>query len=427
MVARPLPDPLPVQPRGPVDAVLRVPGSRSLTNRALVAAGLARGPSRLDEPGESDDTQAMREGLRALGVRIDEAPGAWTVHGVDGRVRAPAAPVDVRASGTTARFLTAVATLAPGPTVLDGTARMRERPIQDLVETLRTLGAPGVALGPGGCPPVRMEGGGLGGGDVAIDARRSSQYVSGVLLVAPYAARDVRLRLVDGVCVSRPFVEMTLEVMTAFGAEAGFTEGGLEVRAGARYRGRELRIEPDAQSAVYGFAAAAIAGGRVRVAGIPRASRQADLRFLDALEKMGCRVVRDPDAVEVYGPQGRLRALELDMNDMPDAVLALAVVALFADGPTTIRNVANLRIKETDRLAALESELRRLGARAVAGPDSLRIEPGPLRGAVIETYDDHRMAMAFALAGLRVPGLAIRDPGCVTKTWPGYFAALEAL
>jgi 3-phosphoshikimate 1-carboxyvinyltransferase len=394
-----------------------------------VTAALAAGESVLTGATESDDAAAMREGLRALGVPIARAGDVWTVSGCGGRLPAcgPVA-VDVRASGTTARFLTAVATLAaPGAEVtLDGGARMRERPIGDLVAALGALGADAEALGPGGCPPVRVRGGGLAGGRVSLDARRSSQYVSGVLLAAPCARRDVEIELVEGRLVSRPFVDLTLQVMEEFGAEARWAgPGGLAVRAGRPYRARRYAIEPDAQAAAYVFAAGAIAGGRVVVEGIPPGSRQPDLRLLDALAAMGCTVRREGDAIELSAEPGALRGVRWDGDPMPDAVLALAVVALFADGPTEIRNVGNLRIKESDRLAALETEIRRLGGRAEAGPDWLRIEPAPLHGAAIETYADHRMAMSFALAGLVVPGVSIRDPGCVAKTWPDFFAALE--
>jgi 3-phosphoshikimate 1-carboxyvinyltransferase len=422
-----LPDPLPVRTRGPLDARIRVPGSRSITNRALVAAALASGESRLGGAAGSDDTDVMREGLSALGARIAVASDAWTVVGVGGRFEAPSAALYAGASGTTARFLTAAATLAAGPVVVDGTPRMRERPIQELVDALRELGADCEARSPGGCPPVSVSGGGLPGGRARIDARRSSQFVSGILLAAPYADRDVELSFVDGVLVSRPFVDLTLAVMGAFGARADWSGEGLRVRAGCPYQPRVYPIEPDAQSAVYGFAAAAIAGGRVQVDGIPAESRQTDLRFLEVLASMGCQVKREPAAVEVRRSEHTLRGVDIDMNAMPDAALALAVVALFAEGPTTIRNIANLRIKETDRLAALETQLCRLGGIATSGPDWLRIEPAPLHGAAIDTYDDHRIAMAFALAGLRVPGVTIRDPGCVSKTWPDYFDALERL
>jgi 3-phosphoshikimate 1-carboxyvinyltransferase len=423
-----LPAALRIAPRGALDARVRVPGSKSITNRALVIAALASGESLLRGGLESDDTRVMTDALRALGCTLETDGGAWRVRGSGGRLRAPAQPLDTGNSGTTARFLTAAATLADGPVVIDGNARMRERPIEDLVGALTGLGAACEILGRNGCPPVRVAGGGLPGGTSAIDASRSSQYVSAVLLAAPYAERDVALELAGGVLVSRPYVELTLQMMGAFGAHADWEGGaGLRVAAGTPSRGRDYPIEPDASSAAYPFCAAAIAGGRVRVEGIPSRSLQADFRLLELLEQMGCAVRRDADAVEVAGPASPLRGIDVDMNDLPDAVLALAVVALFAEGITRIRNVANLRIKETDRLAALETELRKLGAGARADADSLTIEPGPLRAAQIATYDDHRMAMAFALAGLRVPGVSILDPGCVSKTWPDYFAMLEQL
>jgi 3-phosphoshikimate 1-carboxyvinyltransferase len=371
----------------------------------------------------------MREGLVRLGVRMERAgPGDdWLVHGVDGHLVPVANELDVRASGTTARFLTAAATLAETPVVLDGSQRMRERPIADLVSALRALGASAEVLGARGCPPVRAGGSGLAGGEATLDVRRtSSQYVSGILLAAPYARSDVTLRLVGDEVTSRPFVDLTLAVMRDFGAEAEFRgPGALFVRAGRGYQGREYAVEPDAQGAVYGFAAAAILGGFVTVEELPRNSVQGELAFLDALAAMGCAVERGARSITVRGA-AKLRGIEVDANRWSDAALALAVVALFAEGPTTIRNVPNLRIKETDRLAALERELTKLGARATAGPDWLRIEPGALHGAAIDTYDDHRMAMSFALAGLRVPGVSIRDPGCVKKTWPGFFGALES-
>ncbi len=417
-----------VRPRGPLDATVRVPGSKSLTNRALPAAALARGESRLLGALESDDTEAMRGCLAALGVRIEAGTDAWVVHGTGGELRAPSEPLDARASGTTARFVTALATLAPGPVRIDGSPRMRERPIDDLVRALRELGAGVETLGQRGCPPVRVRGGGLPGGPAVVDASRSSQFVTALLLAAPYARRDVRLSLKDGTCVSRPYLDLTLQVMRAFGADAGWeNEGALFVRAERRYEARAYAIEPDASSAAYLFAAVAIAGGRVRVPGIPADSLQADLALLGVLQRMGCRVTRGADAIEVSGPHRKLSGIDADMNAMPDAALALAVVALFAEGATHIRNVANLRIKESDRLAALETELRRLGAKAEASADSLVIEPGSLRGGEIETYDDHRMAMSFALAGLRVPGVRIRGPGCVAKTWPEFFDVLEGL
>jgi len=439
MARPPLPDRLPIDTRGPLDGRLAVPGSKSISNRALLLAALAEGESLLIGGLESDDTTVMRAALHALGIGLettaesDAERTTWRVRGRGGRFDLPDHPLDCGNSGTTLRFLTAALTLAPGPTVVDGNARMRERPIADLVTALRALGAELTIEGKADCPPVRIRGGGLPGGSACIDASRSSQYVSAVIQAAPHAGRDVELSFEKDGIVSRPYIDLTMAVMRDFGAVVEWRDGPegsprLWVEAGRSYRAREYRIEPDASSAAYPFCAAAIAGGRVEVPDIPEHSLQADFKLLGLLERMGCRIEREADCVRVVGPTKSLRSLgEVDMNDFPDAVLAYAVVALFADGPTTIVNVANLRIKETDRLAALETELCKLGGRAEAGPDWLRIQPGPLRGAEIETYDDHRMAMAFSLAGLRVPGVVILDPGCVSKTWPGFFEAFATL
>jgi 3-phosphoshikimate 1-carboxyvinyltransferase len=345
----PLPARLAVTPRGPLDAAVRVPGSKSITNRALLIAALAKGESELRGALASDDTRVMFEALGDLGCEVRPGGESWTVRGTGGRLRAPDGPLMVGNSGTTARFLTVAAALADGPVVIDGSPRMRERPIDDLARALVSLGVPVEILGRGGCPPVRVGGGGLPGGAVAVDASRSSQYVSALLLSAPYAARDLTLRFSGGTLVSRPYVELTLQVMRAFGAEADWNEaGGLSVRAGRPYCGRTFEVEPDASAAAYPFCAAAIVGGRVRVEGIPPDSVQADFGLLEILGQMGCRIRRGADFAEVEGPPGPLRGIDLDMNDLPDAVLALAVVALFAEGQTRIRNVANLRIKETD-------------------------------------------------------------------------------
>jgi len=426
------PSALAIEPRGPLDVTVRVPGSKSITNRALIAAALAQGESQIEGGLESEDTEVMRTSLKAMGVRVEAGHDPWWVAGTGGALRSPDEPLFTANSGTSARFLTAAATLAAGPVVVDGGPRMRERPIQDLVDALCGLGAGAETRGRDGCPPVHLAGGGLPGGAIEIDARRSSQYVSGVLLAAPYANQDVELCFAEDVLVSRPYVELTLDVMRAFGAEANWLEDSsretLFVRAGAHYQPQHYTVEPDASAATYPFCAAAIAGGRVRIDHVPEHSQQSDFGILDLLERMGCGVERDGHSVTVEGPRDRLRSLgEVDMNHMSDAALTYAVLCLFADGPTTISNIGHVRFKETDRLAALETELRRLGARADADADSLRIQPGPLHGAEIETYDDHRMAMAFSLAGLRVPGIVIKDPDCVVKTWPNYFEVLQHL
>lgn len=421
-------DALAIEPRGALDARVRVPGSKSVTNRALPIAALADGTSLLRGGLESDDTRVMLECLARLGCEIEASGEAWSVAGGGGRVGAPRETLFVGNSGTTARFLTALACLADGPVTIDGSPRMRERPIDELCRALEKLGGACRIDGAEGCPPLRVAGGGLRGGETTIDARRSSQFVSALLLAAPCAATDVTLDFEDGVLVSRPYVDLTLDVMRDFGASAEWRgDDRLHVAGATGYRGRDYRIEADASSAAYPFCAAAIAGGRVRVDGIDPNTRQPDIGLLGLLEAMGCGVESGSDWAEVRGPAGPLRGIDADMNALPDAVLALAVVALFADGPSHLRNVGNLRIKESDRLAALECELRKLGAGAHADADSLRIEPGPLRPAEIDTYDDHRVAMAFALAGLRQAGVVIRDPGCVSKTWPDYFAMLESL
>ena len=429
MQARSLPPALEIRPSPALDAALPVPGSKSITNRALLCAALARGDSVIAGALASDDTEAMCEALGALGVPISARGDRLRVRGTGGHLRAPSAPLDARASGTTARFVTAAAALADGPVVVDGTPRMRERPIDDLVRALRQLGIAAQSLGPGGCPPVRVRGGRPAGGCISLRADRSSQFVSALLMMAPYAAGDVHIALA-GAVVSRPYIDLTLAVMRSFGAVAGWRDATtLRVAGGGGYWARRYQVEPDASAATYAFAAAAIAGGRVRVTGLPADSLQPDLRFLDVLETMGCRVERDASGIAIAANRGSLRGVDVDMGEQPDAALTLAVVALFARGPTRIHNVANLRIKESDRLAALEAELGKLGARVCAGPDALRIDPtgARLRGAHIETHDDHRIAMACALAGLAVPGVVICNPSCVAKTWPDFFTALGFL
>lgn len=425
-----LPQEIEIKPRStPLDTRVRVPGSKSISNRVLLLSGLAEGQSSLRGLLDCDDTQVMIAALLQMGAKVEgECADSLLVTGVGGRPAVPNRPIDVHASGTAARFLTAALALVPGETVLDGTARMRQRPIQDLVSALQALGVDVRIEGERGCPPVRCRGGQAFGGNVELDASKSSQYVSAVLQIAPYAEREVVIDLKDGVLVSRPYVDVTLDVMRTFGASAQFVSDSQLVVSRAPYRGVHYVVEPDASTAAYFFCAAALTAGRVRVEDLPGRSAQADMHLLSVLERMGAEVTRCESSVTVQGPPlGKLRGVDVDMNNMPDAVLALAVTAAFAAEPTHLRNIANLRIKETDRLSALEAELQKLGARAHADADSLRIEPGELHGARIATYDDHRMAMAFALAGLRVPGVVIVDPSCVSKSWPGYFEAFARL
>ncbi len=408
-----------VEPSGHVRATVRVPGSRSITNRALVLAALADGESRLGNWGDCDDTRVMAGGLRRLGVGIDVDADVLAVRG--GRpLTAPPEPIDVRASGTTMRFLTAVATLASGVTTLDGTRRMRQRPIGDLADALNELGAQ--VETDGGTPPVRVAGPRLTGGEARVAAGTSSQFLSAVLMVAPRADEPVVLHVGD--LVSRPFVDMTLAVLAEFGVEVAEQDSAFVVQP-QPLTAATVDIEPDAMSAGYFLAAAAITGGDVTVPGLGAASLQGDAGFAHVLGRMGATVHQDRDGTRLTGPP-KLRGIDVDMNAMPDSALTLAVVAAFATEPSRIRNVANLAVKESDRITALATELRKLGAAVTTHPDGLTIEPPAATSpARISTYDDHRIAMSFAIAGLATAGgVVIEDPGCAAKTYPRFFADL---
>ncbi len=420
-------DTIEIQPSGRLQATVRPPGSKSITNRALVCAALADGRSTLRGALDSEDTQVLGDSLRRLGIDVDVNAAACTigVDGCGGRIPASTAEMFVGNSGTTVRFLTALVTLAHGTFRLDGTRRMRERPIGDLLDALRQLGAKASSERDSGCPPVVVHADGLPGGTAVVRGDVSSQFLSGLLMAAPYSARGVEL-LVKGPLVSLPYVRMTLAVMAAFGVSLDSADvRRLIVPPGQRYQGRDYAIEPDASAASYFFAAAAIAGGEVTVEGLSRGSLQGDVAFVDVLQKMGCDVRFATDRITVIGRP--LVGVEVDMHEISDTVQTLAAVALFAAGPTTITGVAHIRHKETDRLAALTAELRKLGAEVDERADGLRITPRALHSAVIDTYQDHRMAMSLALVGLAVPGVVIRDPGCTRKTYPRYFDDLAAL
>jgi 3-phosphoshikimate 1-carboxyvinyltransferase len=327
------------------------------------------------------------------------------------------------------RFLTAMVSLGSGRYRLDGVPRMRERPIQDLLDALNQLGVKATSEAGNGCPPVVIESEyGLQGGAVAIRADTSSQFLSGLLMAAPFADADVTLT-VAGSLISEPYVAMTVAMMRQWGQGMVVNEidRGYHVPGDQWWMKSpsEYAIEPDASAASYFWAAAAITGGRVTVSGLNRKSLQGDVRFVDVLEQMGCRVEECEAGITVHG--GKLRGVDVDMNDISDTVMTLGAVACFADGPTRIRNVGHIRHKETDRIAALATELRKLGAAVEERPDGLTITPRPLRGCAVDTYNDHRMAMSLALVGLKVPGVVIRNPGCVAKTYPGFWGDLEKL
>lgn len=414
-------------PVGPVRGTIRPPGSKSITNRAFLVAALADGESRLDGWLDADDTQAMRIALSALGVALEPDGSTMVVQGRSGRLSAPDEAVDVRSSGTTARFITAAAVLADGPVHVDGSAQLRRRPIEPLVAALRSAGVDVDYLVATGALPICVHPAPLPGGRLAIDASVSSQFASGLMLVSPFAEADTEIDFVDGVAVSRSYLETTAEVMRAFGAAVS-VNGSVSVGSAHQYVGRSYDIEADASAATYPFVAGAITRGAVTVIGIPSTSTQADLGVLEVLSAMGCSIERGPTSITVTAPpDGKLRAVDADLSLAPDGALGIAVACLFADGTSTLRGLSTLRFKETDRLAALANELSKLGANVEGGDDTLVIVPGPLRGARIATYDDHRMAMAFSLAGLVIPDVVIDDPGCVSKTWPGYWTDLEEL
>jgi 3-phosphoshikimate 1-carboxyvinyltransferase len=429
---RSYPDKLEVKPleRPPV-ATLRVPGSKSITNRALVLAALSEPEEgcQLDGVLQSEDTEVMVDALRALGFRLTAEWPNCTIH----VRRGPSAqPIPVRKadlfvanSGTTMRFLTAMLCVGMGHFRLDGVARMRERPIEDLLVALRQLGARVRSERGDGFPPILIDAYGLRGGQARVKGATSSQFLSALLMAAPLARGEVTIE-VDGPLVSQPYVEMTIRMMEQFGVPVA-TDGirSFQVPVRPWYESRRYQIEPDASAASYFFAAAAITQGQVIVRDLTTNGLQGDVRFVDSLEEMGCHVVSDQGAV--YVSDWPLRGIDVDMNAISDTVMTLAAVACFADGPTTIRNVAHIRHKETDRLAALATELRRVGAEVEEFADGLTITPRPLHGAEIETYNDHRMAMSMALIGLRVPGIVIKDPGCVAKTYPGFWEDLEKL
>jgi 3-phosphoshikimate 1-carboxyvinyltransferase len=408
---------------GPVDAVFEAPPSKSYTHRALVAAALASGRSRIVAPLRAADTELTAQGLEHLGVPIEWLPGEIVITGCGGAFPAPGeVMIDCQNSGTTLRLLASVALLARHPVVLTGNARMLERPVGPLADALRHLGGEIVFTGRHGFPPIRVLGR-LRGGKAQIDGSISSQFISSILMAAPYADEDVELTL-PAPPASRSYLDVTADVMLRFGAR--LERRGYEwfrVKSGVAYRGRVYRIEGDYSSASYLFAIAAVCGGRVTVTGLNPASVQGDRRFLDALEAMGCLVTATGDAVTVERT-GDLEGIEIDMSSSPDTVQTLAAVAATAGSPTTITGIAHLQYKESDRVGVTAETLRRMGAGIAVTDDSLTITPAPLHGVLVDPHDDHRTAMAFAVLGLAVGSVAIRDPGCVKKSFPGFWEAL---
>lgn len=411
-----------------IDAVVRVPGSKSYTNRALAIAALARGTSNLSNVLVSDDTTFMMRALEKLGLWMSFHNDKLSVSGGDGHFPGYVGEIYVQNAGTAMRFLVSMLTLGQGTYFITGNERMMQRPIGDLVRAVRSMGV-NIKARDNEYPPVMIEGGKLPGGNVSMRGNVSSQFISSVLLSAPYAQKPLTLTI-DGELVSKPYVNMTIDLMKQFGVTVENNDyRSFTVPNETGYIAADYVVEPDASNASYFFAIPAVAGGRVRVEGISMATKQGDIRFVDVLEKMGCTVERGADHIEVRHDRAtKLRGVEVNMADMPDVAQTLAVIALAADGPTTVRGVENMRVKETNRIDAVANELKMIGADVTTYPDGFTVVPKErYRGINVATYDDHRMAMAFSLAGLFIDGIAITNPQCVSKTFPDYFSVFQSV
>ena len=407
-----------------LDASVSIPGSKSITHRYLIMAALAKGRSWLGNGLWCDDTRYTATALERLGAQIRHSPKAIEVIGTGGVLNCPSEPIYLENAGTSMRLLTAVACLGRGSCVLVGNERLHTRPMQELLEALQPLGGVVESLQEKGYPPVRIHGSGLKGGSTMVNASRSSQFVSAILLVAPYATKPVEIA-VQGL-VSKPYVDVTLDGMSKFGVNACWLDkNNLRVKAPGRYLAGSYHVEGDCSSASYFWAAAAISRGKVLTRNILHETRQGDLAFLDILCQMGCRAEWHDHGVTLYG--GKLRSVEVDMKDMPDMVPTLAVTAAFAQGTTVISNVGHLRIKESDRLRAIAEELEKMNVQVEEEEDRLTIRGGTPRGALIACHNDHRIAMSFAVAGLVAEGVCIDDELCVNKSFPQFWETLEQL
>ncbi|MEV0620655.1 3-phosphoshikimate 1-carboxyvinyltransferase [Nonomuraea sp. NPDC050404] len=403
--------------------ILQVPGSKSVTARALFLAAAARGTTVLRRPLLSDDTEGFAEGLVTLGYRVERAPDAWTI---EGRPEGPAsaeAEVYCRDGATTARFLPALAAAGHGVFHFDASAQMRRRPLGPLTQALRELGVDLTHEGEEGHHPLTVRADGIKGGHITLDAGLSSQFLTALLLVGPLTAEGLEITVTD--LVSAPYVEITLAMMRSFGVEVR-REGETFFVPPGTYEATDYAIEPDASTASYPLAAAALTGNTITIPGLGSGALQGDVRFAEVLSQMGASVDISPDAVTVTGT-GRLSGLTVNMRDISDTVPTLAAIAPFADGPVRIEDVYNTRIKECDRLEACAENLRRLGVPVSTGRDWIEISPATPHAAEIACHGDHRIAMAFSVTGLRTPGITLDDPGCVKKTFPGFHEALAGL
>ena len=419
-----------ISPSGKVSGKVILPGSKSMTHRALLMAALASEPSIVDGALVAEDTMLTAQALERLGVNLRREKTTWFVSPPKWRWKRCDSPIFLKNSGTSMRLLLGIAAAGKGRFIFDGTERMRQRPVGPVVEALSVLGVKCNFLIRHGYPPVEITSNGLGNGgtvEIRVDARKSSQFLSSLLIASPCAKGTVRLSWLEPIA-SYPYVEMTLRMMREREIQFRWLgDSEIEIPGGQDYRGGRWTVEGDCSTASYFWAAAAITGGTIETEPIFEESYQGDAGLLEILERMGCRVERRGNIVAVSGSR-RLRGVDVDMNSMPDMVPTLAVVAAFAEGDTIIRNVGHLRIKESDRLKAVSTELKKMGAHVEIRGDDLVIRGGEkLHGAEIDTYDDHRIAMAFAVAGLRVPGVVIRNPGVVSKSFPEFWEVFGSL
>jgi len=404
---------------------INVPGSKSYTHRMLIAAALSDGVCVLKNCLKSEDTQLTRNSLMKLGIKIDALGDTTEVHGSKGNFQAFADPIYLGNSGTSMRLLTPLVSLGKGTYTLVGSERMHERPIQDLLDSMNQMGIPASSIKGNGCPPIEVIGYRIKGGTIHLNCKMSSQYLSALLLVAPFSESTLEIQITEGP-VSKPYIDMTVDVMSKFNVRV--ESDGYErftVEGGQVYRSGQYSVEPDSSQAGYFWAAAAVTGSTVKVMGIKDGSRQGDIHFAETLGKMGCVLQKQDDGVAVTGRQ--LSGIEVDMEDMPDMVPTLAIVAAFAEGTTAIKNVAHLKAKECDRIDAVIRELSKLGVEAEWTNTDLIIKGGWSHGAEIDTYNDHRIAMSFAIAGLKIPGIAIRDESCVKKSFPGFWNVFKSM
>jgi 3-phosphoshikimate 1-carboxyvinyltransferase len=404
---------------------INVPGSKSYTHRMLIAAALSDGVCVLNNCLKSEDTQLTQNTLMKLGIRINDLGHTTEVYGSKGDFQALADPIYLGNSGTSMRLLTPLVSLGKGTYTLVGSERMHQRPIQDLLESMNQMGIPASSINDNGCPPIEVVGHRIKGGTIQLNCKMSSQYLSALLLVAPFSERMLEIQITEGP-VSKPYIDMTVDVMSQFDVRVesdGYDR--FTVEGGQVYRSGNYTVEPDSSQAGYFWAAAAVTGSTVKVMGIKSSSRQGDVHFAETLGKMGCVLLKQNDGAAVTG--GQLSGIEVDMEDMPDMVPTLAIVAVFAEGTTVIKNVAHLKAKECDRIDAVIKELSKLGVEAEWTNKDLVIKGGWSHGAEIDTYNDHRIAMSFAVAGLKIPGITIRDESCVKKSFPEFWNVFKSM